>query len=215
MATPPHPSAAVVPRPGPVHPPAIRIPISRLALGVLAALAACSKPESEKIGDVGLALGDTGRPPASIVDSLKAGTDQDFLRTLIDRHHALIALAGATAGRADASADVRSEARALEQGLRTELDSMRTMLERTYRESRLPTVSREQQGRNEGVLLERGPAFDRAFREAVLEHYRKDLELMDVVLPRLADPELKLVTQRLRDQHAQAIEALRRRLGDG
>jgi uncharacterized protein (DUF305 family) len=210
---PPLPSDAD-PRRHAVHTPTIRITLSGLALAALAALGACTKPESEKIAEVALPPGDSGKPAASAADSLKADSEQDFLRTLIDRHHGLIVLAGTAANRADASAEVRSEARALEQRWKVELDTMRTMLERTYRESRLPAISREDQGRNEGLLLERGPAFDRAFREAVLAHDRKDVELMDAILPTVTNPELKLLTERLRAEHTRAIETLRRKLGE-
>lgn len=192
----------------------LRFALAMPALVALGGLAGCSKPESEKILDVSVLTNDSGRTGSSD-GAAKVGSDQDFLRTLIDRRQGLVALAQATAGRGDASAEVREQARAMDRKRKAELDTMRTMLERTYRESRQPVISRENQTSNEGVLLERGPALDRAFREAVIEHQQGDVTLMDQALPVLTDPELKALTQRLRAEQAAEIEALKRRLGRG
>lgn len=198
-----------------MHTPSIRNLLSGLALAAPLALGACTRPESEKIGDPSLALGDSAtRPLRSTLDSLKAGTDQDFLRALIDRRQVLIGLASRVADRADASAEVRNEARQLEQRQKAARDTLNTMLERTYRESRMPTISREHETRIDGVLLERGASLDRAFGEAVIEHHTKDVELMDAIMPQLTDPELKALTQRLRAEYARAAEALRGRIVD-
>ena len=191
----------------------IRIAVRVIALVALGAPAACTRPESEKVVDVSALLNDSTQSGSAAGTAAATGTDQDFLRTLIDRRQALIALAQATAERGDASAEVRAQARAIDQKRKAEIDTMRTMLERTYRESRLPVISREQQTTNEGVLLERGSALDRAFRETMIEHQQGDVALMDRALPALTDPELKALVQRLRAEQAGEIEALKRQTG--
>jgi len=148
---------------------------------------------------------------ANGIADMSGNPDRDFLRMMSDHHQSLIALAHAAIARKDASAAVRDEARAVDTKQDAELDTMTTMLLRAFNERYTPKPMPTDMAMNDSALLKYGSAFDRAFRETVIKHYHEGIKLMDQYLPRLTEPTLKTLVQRMRAEQTRAITDLSKR----
>ena len=152
-------------------------------------------------------------PNMSNMPHMTGNPDRDFLRMMSDHHKGLIALAHATVDRQGVSADVRADARTFDKAQDAELDTMTTMLERTFKDPYTPKLTPENKAMNDSVLARSGPAFDRAFRQQVIMHHEMGIRMMDEYLPKLTDAKLRSMVQRMRADQTREIAELRRKLG--
>ena len=209
----------------------------RIAAGALLA-SACSKPGTDKAtadtaaatpaamshdsgmtgmahGDSAMSHGDSGMTGMTHMSGMTGNADRDFLRMMSDHHKGLIALAHATVDRKDASAGVREDARKFDRKQDAELDSMTTMLERSFKDPYSPKIMAENQAMNDSTLAKKGSAFDRAFRETVIKHHQMGIKMMDEYLPKLTDAKLQAMTRRMREDQQKDISDLQRKLSQG
>ena len=199
-----------------------------LASGLTAAIG-CTKPGNDRpSGDTtataasaatprsdsaAMVHGDSGLRAMSGMSGMTGDANHDFLRMMSDHHQGLIALVHPTVERQDVSPSVRADARKFDTAQDAELDTMMTMLEKTYKDPYTPKVMPENKAMNDSTLATSGPAFDRAFRAEVIRHHQMGIRRMDQYLPKLTDAKLKTMVQRMRADQTREIAELRQQLG--
>ncbi len=189
----------------------------------LAVLTACAKSADNARADSAApvaAAHDTGMAGMKHGDSssmagmaMTGNPDRDFLRMMSDHHKGLIALAHETMDRKGAAASVREDASKMDKKQDAELDTMTTMLEQTFKDAYAPKVMPENKTMNDSTLAKTGPAFDRAFRETVIMHHQEGIKMMDEYLPKLTDPKVKSMAQRMRNDQTREIAELQAKVG--
>lgn len=140
------------------------------------------------------------------------GTDQQFLRTISDHHRGMLEMAHAVLHRTDASAEVRAKADAIHRKQHEESRHVAAMLERDFGDRYQPTVTPDNQQMVERVRQAQGAAAGRAFYETTIAHHEDGVRMMAEQLPHLADPEVRRMAERMRDDQQREIGELRQML---
>ena len=161
-----------------------------------------------------MAHGDSGMAGMSGMSGMTGDANHDFLRMMSDHHQGLIALVHPTVERQDVSPNVRADARTFDKAQDAELDTMMTMLEKSYKDPYTPRVMPENKAMSDSVLAKSGTAFDRAFRQEVIMHHQMAIKMIDQYLPKLTDARLKAMVQRMRADQTREIADLRQKLGN-
>lgn len=139
------------------------------------------------------------------------GADQQFLRKISDHHLGMIEMAHA-ALRPDASAEVRAKADEIHHKQHDEVRQLTAMLERDFGERYQPTVTPDNQQMVERVRQAQGAASDRTFYETTIAHHAEGVRMMAEQLPHLANPEIRQMAERMRDDQQREIGELRQKL---
>ena len=139
------------------------------------------------------------------------GADQQFLRMLSDHHLGMIDMAHA-ALRPDASAGLRAKAEEIHRKQHEEARQMAAMLERDFGDRYEPQVTPDNQRMVERVRQAQGAAAERTFYEATVAHHEEGVRMMGEQLPHLANPELRRMAERMRDDQQREVGELRQTL---
>lgn len=139
------------------------------------------------------------------------GADQQFLRMLSDHHLGMIDMAHA-ALRPDASAGLRAKAEEIHRKQHEEARQMAAMLERDFGDRYEPQVTPDNQRMVERVRQAQGTAAERTFYEATIAHHEEGVRMMGERLPHLANPELRRMAERMRDDQQREVGELRQTL---
>lgn len=188
-----------------------------MTLMTMLVVIACSNTKTDSAGGSATMSADTGTATAARADTGMAGmdhstmeamtgnADQDFLRMMSDHHKGLIELAHMTKDGKGSTEAVRADARKLDTAQDAELDSMTTILETTFKDPYTPKVTSKGQAMLDSLRARRGAAYDRTFYQQVIAHHREGVTMMDQYLPKLTRPEIKAMTQRMRDVQSREI----------
>lgn len=189
------------------------------ALAVLAlGITACRRSENvnRPAGDTAVAVavgtpaaGTSGAAPA--VDTARLTPDHRFLRMMSDHHQGLIEMAHYEAEDRK-SPGVLADARRLDRVQDAELDTMVTMLEKTYRDPYTPSVMPANRAMLDTLRQAKGAAFDSTFLRMVVAHHREAIAMIDSALPSLADAKVRAMAKRMRADQTKEIAEFERRL---
>lgn len=141
--------------------------------------------------------------------------DQDFLRMMSDHHKGLIAMAHPTMEGKGATPAVRTDARKLDKVQDAELDTMVTMLEKSFKDPYGPKVTPNNQAMADSLARQTGAAYDRTFYKNVIAHHKEAIGMIDQYLPKLTRPDLKAMAQRMKADQTREIAEYHRKLGQG
>lgn len=186
---------------------------------LLAVAIACSREDGTVDKDATGATGAVKTPPADSggmahmpgMSPMTGNPDRDFLRMMSDHHKGLTLLAHEAVKRADAAA-VKEDARTMDRKQDAELDTMMTMLSEKYKDDYTPTVMPQHQATADSLEKLPGAAYGRGFLRAVIGHHTEGIRMMDEYLPKLSDPAIKAMAQRMRTDQQKEIAALRAKL---
>lgn len=149
---------------------------------------------------------------SSTASTTTSDTDQKFMREMCDHHLGVIEVAR-TAKKADgASADVRAKAEEMARKQQTEIEKMQQMLEQNFGDRYQPKVSAKNQRMVERVRDARGSSLDSTFYETVIEHHEEGIKMMDREMPRLSDPELKKMAEKMKSDQQKEVKQLQQKL---
>lgn len=137
--------------------------------------------------------------------------DQAFLRMMADHHEGLIVIAAPVLDQA-VSGGVTSDARALRAAQERELRDMLGLLQRKYGESYEPEVLPSNRLMVDSLGRATGAAFDTLFYRQVVAHHRQGLAMMDDYVPKLKDPQVKAMAEKMRAEHARQSDELEQKL---
>ena len=186
---------------------------------ILALTAACSR---DKSNDFGKTIGETANAAATKSDTsamanmpgmsnMTGNPDHDFLRMMSDHHKGLTLLAHEAVKRTDAVA-VKEDARKMDRKQDAELDTMMTMLSEKYKDDYTPMVMASNQATADSLMKLPGSTYARGFLQAVISHHTDGIRMMDEYLPKLSDPAIKAMAQRMRNDQQKEVAQLRAKL---
>ena len=142
--------------------------------------------------------------------SMTGDPNRDFLRMMSDHHKALSAMAHEAVEKGQ---NVKADAQRLDKIQDAELDTMVTMLAQQYKDDYTPKIMPMNQPMVDSVKKLSGAALDRTFRALVIQHHQEGIRMMDEFQPKVTDPKIKTMIQRMRADQTKDIEEFRRKLG--
>ena len=90
---------------------------------------------------------------------------------------------------------------------------MLTMLESDFKDDYTPKVMPDNKAMADILKQKTGAAYDTTFRENVIKHHRQGLQMMDQFLPKLSNPTIKQMAQKMKEAQTKDIAKLERQLG--
>ncbi len=176
-------------------------------------LVGCGKKDSQN-ADSASAVGgsaDTTGAMAGMQNTPARDADQEFMRMMVDHHQGMIEMAD-TALKKAASSRVRAEATSMIAAQRAEQQRMLDMLKKQYGEDKMPMALQSDASMVTMLAGVSGAAFDRQFREHVIMHHGEAIKMVDQFLPRLRNPELKQMAEKIKADQTRQIAELRKEL---
>jgi uncharacterized protein (DUF305 family) len=134
-----------------------------------------------------------------------------FLRKMSDHHRGLILIVHQAMERKDA-AGIMATAKQLDTEQDAEMDTMTIMLRQAYNDPYDPQVMPEHQAMADSLKALSGAPYDRAFRQDVIRHHQEAVAMVDEYLPRLTDPKIKAMAERMRSVQTAEIGQLQSEL---
>ena len=160
------------------------------------------------------AMGDAGSvaAPQAPRDEQPARTaDQRFLREMADHHEGVIRLAHEVMQRTDTGA-VKGDATALDAAQDSEKREMLALLDTLYRDSHDARPTAADGAAADSVLRLAGASREQAFREFVVRHHRRGVQMIDGALASLANERVRELARRMRGTQQQEITAYEQKL---
>jgi Domain of unknown function (DUF305) len=143
--------------------------------------------------------------------AMTGDADHDFLRMMSDHHKGLIAMAHETVEGKTASAATRADAKKLDGKQDVELDSMVTMLEKSYKDPYDPKVMPDNKAMLDSLTKLSGKAYDRQFYHDVVMHHQQAIKMIDDYLPKAKDAKLKAMAQRMKSDQQREITEMQQK----
>jgi len=137
--------------------------------------------------------------------------DQEFLRMMVDHHQGMLEMAD-TALKKTASSRVRAEATSMRAAQTAEQQRMLDMLKKQYGEDKMPMPLQSDAAMITKLAGASGAAFDRQFHEQVIMHHEEATKMIDQFLPRLKNPELKQLAEKMKRDQTRQISEFRKEL---
>ena len=188
------------------------------AFALLGVGAAACSPRPDAQGNASASAGDTMSstmtPDTAMGDMTgmddTGNPDQQFLRMMSDHHLGILLLAhdAEKKGRA-----VKAEARKIDTAQDAELNKMVAMLETDFNDKYAPKVMPENQAMAEALKEKTGAAYDTTFRENVIQHHQRALQMIDRFLPKLTRPDLKQMAEKMKEDQTREVVEFKRKLG--
>ena len=192
-----------------------------LAMLTFVALAACGG------GDKETATGDTAAGATASADTGMAGmdhsnmamnqtpakdADQEFMRMMTNHHEGLILMMDPAMEKASSST-AKADAKKLHDKQHQERDSMLAMLRTGYNDEHKATPAASAKQMNDDLQKRSGADYDRTMYAHVVMHHQEALKMIDDFLPRLQNPQLKAMAQKMRTDQAREIADFERKQG--
>lgn len=137
--------------------------------------------------------------------------DQEFLRMMVDHHEGLTAMLGPALEKAS-SATARADAKKVHDKQDQEQARMLAMLKSAYGETKEPMVTPGNKSMMDDLAnTPAGAAYDRKMYEHTIMHHEEGVKMVNDFLPRLTNPELKQMAQKMKDDQQKEITEFRRK----
>lgn len=137
--------------------------------------------------------------------------DHDFLRMMTDHHKGLILLAHETIESKE-KFGVTPIAERLDKEQDAEMDTMNTMLEKTFKDPYAPKVMPEHQGMADELKTKTGADYDRTFLQSVIKHHQEAVKMIDDYLPTAKMPAIKAMAAKMKATQTNEIAEFQKRL---
>lgn len=192
-----------------------RIPyaIPVLAMGVFL-LAGCSSGDraAADAAAVSAAPMDTAAPASGMQAQATQSADQEFLRSLSDHHEGMIRMARIAEQKGSAS--VKQEAEKMDSSQVAEQKQMVSMLQQQYNDAYTPKLIPSNQAMVDSLqATNSGSDFDMAFMMNTIEHHRQGIQMIDEMLPRLQNPEIRSMAEKMKGEMQQGIQEMQQMMG--
>lgn len=138
------------------------------------------------------------RPPAR-------DADQECLRMMSDHHEGLIRMASAAMTKGS-NASVQADAHRLHTKQQDEQKQMIGMLQASYQETLTPMVMGSNMAMNDSLQARSGADYDKAFYGNVVRHHQEGIRMIDEFLPRLKNPELRQMAEKMKVDQQKEIQ---------
>lgn len=178
------------------------------------ALSACSTRHDTATDTTATATATAaGQPTATPAPAqpMTMDANHEFLRKMSDHHRGLIAIVHQAVEQKDA-AGVMATAKKLDTEQDAELDTLMITLRQKYNDPYDPQITPEHQAMVDSLKSLSGAAYERAFRRDVIRHHQEAIAMVDAYLPRLTDPSLKAMAERMRADQTREIAQLQAQL---
>ncbi len=209
-----------------------RLALSAAVVAVIASCAASEKRQSERTADTNTAADGNNNststssnsslvsevssvpgtaqaktPPPIPPELTPKSADQHLLRDMVDNHEAMILLAhAAMEQRHDhkmgddpaLSEDVNQDAAKTEMVL---------LLRSSYMDLHEPRPSPADRAAVDSIMALKGDAYDNAFRNFMLQRDELGINMIKRALPKLRNPKVKMLAERMRGMHMHALKA--------
>jgi len=160
-------------------------------------------------GDTGMAgmdskMAGTNRPPAR-------DANHEFLRMMTDHHEGLVVMASAAMTKATRPG-TQADAHQLHTKQAAERDTLLAKIRSAYNETHTPTVMPDNRAMNDSLQQKSGAAYDRDFYRNVIAHHRQAIQMIDQFMPRLTDPQLRQMAEKMRRDQTREITEFERKM---
>ena len=176
-----------------------------VALAVAISAAACTAGQDESPGS-------EAAPEEAPAEASTASADADFLKSMSDHHQGMIAMAR-TATEQATNQEVKDEARRMSAKQEAEQQQMLGMLQGSYQATHEPRLSPSNQAMADSLQQKSGADFDMAFRMNVVQHHQEGIQMIDEMLPRLTDPEVRGMAEMMKTDQQREIGELQAKMG--
>ena len=90
---------------------------------------------------------------------------------------------------------------------------MVTMLQQRYQDACAHNMTADNKAMLDSLKTNTVPAYDRTFRQDVIEHHQNGIATIDQYVPKLTDPTLKSTAEKMKADQLRDIAMLQRKLG--
>lgn len=199
-----------------------RVSLSVILLAVVAA--GCAKSEQGSADTTAAAASgapsstsDTGM--AGMSSSTMAGmnrgaakdADQEFLRMMTDHHQGMIQM-GSDAMTKGSTPAVQGDAHKMHTAQMDEQNKMIGMLKTNYGETTMPMLMPSNKSMMEMMQTKTGAGYDRAFYESVIAHHGQAIKMVDDMMPKLTNAEVKKMAQQMKADQVKEIAELKKKV---
>ena len=153
---------------------------------------------------------DSIRMAGSIMRTPARDADHEFLRNMIDHHEALIQVA-TTAEVRSTMAAVQTDANKVRTKQTEDQQRLIKLAQTTYGDSVQPMLTETGRSTSDSLQVVAGAGFDNAFYSTVIAHHRAGLRMIDEMMPRLMNAEVKKVATKMKSDQQREIAALEKK----
>ena len=198
-----------------------RIGLTSLTAGItFFVLAGCAGSKESRSADTAAAAASTADTGMAGMDhsnmpgmtAAAKDADQEFLRKMSDHHEGIIVMLDAAMDKAT-SATAKADARKVHDKQHPERDQMVAMLKSGYNETHTPTPMASAKAMIADLEKKTGAAYDRDMYGHIVMHHQEGIKMMDDFLPRLQNPELRQMVQKMRADQQREIQEFQRKQG--
>ena len=165
--------------------------------------AAATPPADSAMGGMGGMAGMT-RPPAK-------DADQEFLRMMSDHHEGMVQMGMAAMTKGSTPA-VQGEAHAMHTKQVAEQKQMADMLQARYGDSTMPMLMPSNKSMMESMQGKSGAEYDRAFYESVIAHHGEAIKMVDDMMPKLVNADVKKMAATMKADQTREIAELKKKI---
>ena len=137
--------------------------------------------------------------------------DQEFLRMMTDHHEGMIQMGSAAMTKGSTPA-VQGDAHMMHTKQMDEQKKMIGMVQASYGEAVMPMLMQSNTSMMESMQAKSGPEYDRAFYENVIAHHREAIKMVDDMMPKLTNAEVKKMAQQMKADQLKEIATLEKKI---
>lgn len=185
-----------------------------LALSLMAAAAVGCAKGDEAATDTSAAAAATTAPDSGMGGMNRPAArdaDQEFLRMMADHHEGMIQMGNAAMTKGSTPA-VQGDAHMMHTMQMDEQKKMMGMLQTSYGESPMPMLMPSNKAMMDALGTKTGPDYDRAFYLNVIAHHEEAVKMVNDMMPKLANTEVKQMAQMMKDHQVKEIAALKKKV---
>lgn len=138
--------------------------------------------------------------------------DQEFLRKMVDHHEGLIQMMDPALEKASA-ATAKADAKQVHDKQHEEQERMIGILKSSYDETADPHVMPNNKAMVDDLTNSAaGAAYDRKMYQHLIMHHEEGIAMMNELLPRLTNPDVKRMAEQMKADQQREIEEFRRKV---
>lgn len=130
---------------------------------------------------------------------------------MADHHEGLVVMASAAMNKATRP-ETQADAHKLHTKQAAERDTMVAKIRSAYNESLTPMLMPDNRAMNDSLQQKSGAAYDRDFYRNVIAHHRHAIQMIDQFLPRLTDPQVRQMAEKMRQDQTREIAEFERKM---
>lgn len=173
------------------------------AVDTAATAPAAAAPDTA-MGGMGMGMAGMNRPAA------KDG-DHEFLRMMADHHEGMIQMGTAAMTKASTPA-VQGDAHTMHTAQVAEQKKMVDMVQAMHGETLMPMMMSSNKAMVADLESKSGAEYDRAFYTNVIAHHREAIKMVDEMMPKLANAEVKQMAAKMKADQQKEIAAMEKKL---